>query len=182
MKTVKVVLLSLLVAVVAGTAFVFAHNGPSDMMGSPGMHERGTGGFIGRFMEVSAMEVVAGELGLTPRLLQDAIATGASLETLTVEAGLTVDDVVSSLVSERKAAVDEAVAQGALSEERAVTMMGTYEARTRAAFENSSFGLPWMQAGGFDRDRVGRGYRQDDNRYGDDRYNDDQYEDDRYEN
>ena len=178
MKTVKVVLLTLLVVLVAGKTFVFAQMGPNGMDDSHGMHERGTGGFIGRYMDQNVTDVVASELGLTPMLLQDALRTGASLEELTLEADLTVDDVVTALVSERQAAVDAAVANGALSEERAVTMMGTYEARTRAAFTGDSVMLPWMQAGRVDHDRPGY----DDDRYDNDRNDNDRYDDDRDDN
>jgi hypothetical protein len=152
MKTLRTVLLTILAVLIIGKTVAVAQHASRDMGDSPGMHERGTGGFIGRSMDDSTLDVVASEIGLTPALLQDALATGATAEELIQEAGLTVDDVVQAVLAERQAAVDAAVADGALTEERAMTMMGTFQARLRAALSGDA-AMPWMTPADRMRDR-----------------------------
>lgn len=166
MKTLRTVLLTILAVLIVGKTVAVAQHASRDMGDSPGMHERGTGGFIGRSMDASTLDVVASEIGLTPALLQDALATGATAEELIEEAGLTVDGVVQAVLAERQAAVDAAVADGALTDERANTMMGTFQARLRAALSGGA-AMPWMTPADRMHDRGGdRGDNWGDDRRG----------------
>jgi hypothetical protein len=95
--------------------------------GGPGAH--------GRMVPLD-LEVAADTLGLTPEELRDALATeGSTLADVAEEQGVGTDTLVDALVAAAEDRIDEAVANGRLSEEEADELKEAVPERVAAAIE-----------------------------------------------
>lgn len=110
-------------------------------MGFAGPHGPG-GPHHGRNVLGFSLPVIGEELGMTVDELRAELADGATLSDVITTQGSSVEAVVDALVSEAEAKLDEAVANGRLSQERADEILANLPERLTERIENGPIG-PW---------------------------------------
>lgn len=115
---------------------------------------RGHRGFgFGRFR---LLETAAHALGLSPGELRERLRDGKTLADIARERGVSVDALVDALVEEATAAIDDAVARGRLSEERAEQAKARVVEKITALVNGAG---PWRSFGRFGRPVPGEPWR-----------------------
>ncbi len=82
------------------------------------------------------LSTIASELGMTTDELREELATGATLSDIITDHGSTVEEVVTALVAEAETQMDEAVANGSLTQEQADRMLSNMPERLTQMIEN----------------------------------------------
>jgi polyhydroxyalkanoate synthesis regulator phasin len=91
---------------------------------------------FGLFGEIIDLDAAASYLGLTESVLRDELEDGNSLADVARERGRSVDGLVQELVEEAEKRIDDAVADGRLSEDRATRLKDDLEDRVRDRVED----------------------------------------------
>jgi polyhydroxyalkanoate synthesis regulator phasin len=108
---------------------------------------------LGRFW---LLETAAHALGLSPDELRERLRDGRTLADIARERGASVDALVDALVEEATAAIDDAVARGRLSEDRADKVKARIAERITALVNGAG---PWHSFGRFRRPLPGDPWR-----------------------
>lgn len=96
-----------------------------------------------------SLDTVASTLGITTDELRSELASGKTLSQIITEHGKTVDDVVNALVAEAKTKLDQAVADGRLTQEQANQILSTLPDRLKQMIEENQLpGRHWRQREG----------------------------------
>ena len=96
-----------------------------------------------------SLDTVASTLGITTDELRSEIASGKTLSQVITEHGKTVDDVVNALVAEAKTKLDQAVADGRLTQEQANQILSTLPDRLKQMIQRNQLpGQHWHQREG----------------------------------
>ncbi|MGY1832461.1 hypothetical protein ACI8AA_18770 [Geodermatophilus sp. SYSU D01180] len=113
-------------------------------LGEAGLGDRGHGG-SGRGLDLS---VAAGALGLSEDDLRTALeADGAGLASVAEEQGVAVDDLVAALVQAGQDRLDDAVADGRLTQEEADERAADLESRVTDLVESTDVDLDGPRGG-----------------------------------
>ncbi|MGY1728628.1 hypothetical protein ACI79J_16800 [Geodermatophilus sp. SYSU D01062] len=114
-------------------------------LGEAGLGDHGHGGGPGRGLDLS---VAAGTLGLSEDDLRTALeADGASLASVAEEQGVAVDDLVAALVQAGQDRLDDAVADGRLTQEEADERAAGLESRVTDLVERTDVDLDGPRGG-----------------------------------
>jgi polyhydroxyalkanoate synthesis regulator phasin len=97
----------------------------------PGLHMRGAGGGV----HLNLHEIVATTLGITPEQLREEMSQGKSLAQIVTEKGISRDNVKAAIVTAHTTAINQAVANGRLTQEQADRMLQTLESRIDAMLD-----------------------------------------------
>lgn len=96
-----------------------------------------------------SLDTVASTLGITTDELRSELASGKTLSQVITEHGKTVDDVVNALVAEAKTKLDQAVADGRLTQEQANQILSTLPDRLKQMIQRNQLpGQHWHQREG----------------------------------
>lgn len=96
-----------------------------------------------------ALDTVADTLGMSVADLRAELQSGKTLSEIIAEHGKTVDDVVNALVAEAQAKLEQAVADGRLTQEEADEILSTLPDRLRQMIEENRLpGRGWHRPGG----------------------------------
>ncbi len=95
------------------------------------------------------LDTVARTLGITTDELRSELASGKTLSQVITEHGKTVDDVVHALVAEAQTKLDQAVADGRLTQEQANQILSTLPDRLKQMIQRNRLpGQHWHQREG----------------------------------
>ncbi|MDI6893731.1 MAG: hypothetical protein QME70_03800 [Bacillota bacterium] len=105
--------------------------GNPDLWGMPRVGGKGVRGAMGIHMQAGrlALDELAGFLGMTPEDFWAALRSGKSVAQVAEERGKTRQEVIDFLTAKVKERLDEAVAAGKITQERADQVMATFQAR-----------------------------------------------------
>lgn len=92
-------------------------DGPVGRPGGPGHHRGGPGRGI-----VNSVDDASTALGISVQELRDELAAGKSIATIASEKGKNLDEVKAAMIADATERIDRAVADGAITEERAAEM------------------------------------------------------------
>ncbi len=107
------------------------------------------GGKLGLPGSRLSLDTVASTLGITTDELRSELASGKTLSQVITEHGKTVDDVVNALVAEAKTKLDQAVADGRLTQEQANQILSTLPDRLKQMIQRNQLpGQHWHQCEG----------------------------------
>ncbi|HYI14749.1 MAG TPA: hypothetical protein VEX37_05130 [Thermomicrobiales bacterium] len=120
--------------------------GPGLFQAMPGRAEFGRHLF--GYLDI-AVSTIASELGMTTEELRDELTSGSTLSDVITEHGSTVEEIVTALVAEAETELDEAVANGGLTQEQADRMLSNLPERLTQMIEG---GLPEDCERGFNDD------------------------------
>ena len=127
-------------AEVARTLAEQRDRGPGSGMG-PGMGEHMGMGHVGMGMGPLDLSVLTDVLGMSEDDLRSALAEdGASLASVAQEQGVAVEDVVAALQAAAEERIEEAVADGRITRERADQIIADLPGRLTAAVERQGHG------------------------------------------
>ncbi len=90
--------------------------------------------------QISWLDTVANELGLTPEELQTGLAEGVSIADLAAEHDVDIQLIIDALVVEHMAVLDTAVEEGRLTQEKADAMQTNAEEHFAEMVENAGLG------------------------------------------
>lgn len=116
----------------------------------------GSGAGMGMHMNGSMFEVVAESLGMSVDELQAAQNQGKSVAAIAKEKGVTVEALTTKVFEARKAALEQLVKDGKLSQQQMDTMLDHMEAQIKSMIENDSFGAMMNGSKGM-RGMMGKG-------------------------
>jgi polyhydroxyalkanoate synthesis regulator phasin len=111
-------------------------SGPGFLRLMPNTGRAGTHAF--RHLDIN-LATIASELGMTTDELRDELAAGSTLGDVITEHGSTVEEIVTTLVSDAGSELDEAVANGNLTQEQALQILANLPERLTQMIES---GLP----------------------------------------
>jgi ABC-type transporter Mla subunit MlaD len=102
------------------------------------------------------LATIASELGMSTDELRDELAAGATLSDVIAAHGSTVDEIVTALVTEAEGELDEAVANGSLTQEQADQILANLPERLTQMIES---GMPggcerWLTEDGDESDNT----------------------------
>jgi len=100
----------------------------------------GSGAGMGMHMNGSMFEVIADSLSMTVDELQAAQSQGKSVAAIAEEKGVTVEALTTKVFEARKAALEQLVKDGKLSQQQMDTMLDHMKGRIQSMIENDSFG------------------------------------------
>ncbi len=128
--------------------------------------ERAPRGFRGHRHGGHHLETVAEVLGMEPAELRDALQEGDTIADVATDNGVDVQDVIDAIVADHQERIDQAVADGNLTEEEAAEKLAEAAERAEAmvngefegrrGFGRRGFGGPFGQNGDADAAETGR--------------------------
>lgn len=104
------------------------------MFGGPGF------GMHGRHGHGDDMQVIADTLGITTDQLQSDLSSGTTLAQEITNHGKTVDDVVNAIIAQEKTEMDQAVADGKMTQDQETQRLDTMKQQLTDAINNNTFG------------------------------------------